>query len=58
MADDMFAIGATILLLTLGRNPVAGIDEKELLQRRIELGSFNAILGGNKLPAEIAPVVR
>jgi serine/threonine protein kinase len=35
MADDMYAIGATILLLTLGRNPVAGIDEKELLQRRI-----------------------
>jgi len=58
MSDEMFALGNTIMLLALGRNPVADLDEDELLYRRIELGSFNAMLGTNKLPSELASVVR
>lgn len=58
MSDEMFAIGVTIMLLALGRNPAAGLDEDELLRRRIELGSYNAMLGTNKLPSELASVVR
>lgn len=58
MCDEMFAIGVTIMLLALGRNPAADLDEDELLHRRIELGSYNAMLGTNKLPSELASVVR
>lgn len=58
MSDEMFALGVTIMLLALGRNPVADLDEDELLYRRIELGSYNAMLGTNKLPSELASVVR
>lgn len=58
MSDEMSAIGVTLLILALGRNPVAGIDDKTLLTRRVEVGSYNAILGDTKLPAELAPIVR
>ena len=58
LSDEMFALGVTIMVLGLGRNPVAGMDEDELLQRRIAHGSYNALLGKNKLHADLAPVVR
>ena len=57
-SDDMYAIGVTMMMLALGRNPVADIAEEELLRRRIQLGSYNAMLGDNKLHNELAPVVR
>lgn len=58
MSDDMFAIGVTLMILALGRNPVAGFGDEQLLRSRIELGSYNALLGPNKLPSELAAVVR
>lgn len=58
MSDEMFAIGVTLMVLALGRNPAADLDPDELLRRRIELGSFNAMLGTNKLSSELTPVVR
>lgn len=58
MSDELFAIGVTMLILALGRNPVAGIDDATLLARRIEMGSYNAYIGEYRLNPEIAPVVR
>ncbi len=58
MSDELFAIGVTIMVLALGRNPVAGVGDDELLARRIEVGSYNAMVGDNKLSPELAPVVR
>lgn len=57
-SDEIFALGVTMMILGLGRNPVAGMDEDELMARRIALGSYNAYLGDNKLHSELAPVVR
>ncbi|MBO6783792.1 MAG: hypothetical protein JJ899_11050 [Alphaproteobacteria bacterium] len=57
-ADDMYALGVTILILALGHNPVAGLDPEEVLRRRIQLGSYSALLGDNKLHTDLAPVVR
>lgn len=58
LPDELFALGVTIMVLGLGYNPVAGVDEKELLDRRIAQGSYIALLGKNKLHADLAPVVR
>lgn len=58
MSDDLFAIGVTLMILALGRNPVAHIDDEQLLRRRLEVGSYNALLGPNKIPSELASVVR
>ncbi len=58
LSDELFALGVTIMVLGLGFNPVAGMDEEELLQQRIAVGSYNALLGSNKIHADLAPVVR
>lgn len=58
LTDELFALGVTIMVLSLGFNPVAGMDEEELLKRRIAQGSYNAFLGKNKLHTDLAPVVR
>lgn len=58
MGDDLYAIGVTIMMLALGRNPLAGLDDDEIMRRRIQVGSYNALLGTNKLHNELAPVVR
>ncbi|MEP4884733.1 MAG: hypothetical protein ABJ215_00020 [Alphaproteobacteria bacterium] len=58
LSDELFALGVTMLVLGLGFNPVAGMDEEELLRRRIAHGSYNALLGKNKINADLAPAVR
>src|SRR3546814_3161450 len=58
MADDVFALGVTVAMMAVGRNPVAELDDETLTRRRIELGSSKALLGGPKLPRELEPDVR
>ncbi len=58
IADDVFALGATLAFLVLGRNPVAGIDEEALLRARIESGSYAAIIGNNRVPLALIEMLR
>ena len=58
LSDELFALGVTVMVLGLGFNPVAGMDEEELIRRRIAVGSYNAFMGDNKLHPDLAPVVR
>lgn len=50
---DMFALGMTALALLLGRDPAAGLDRDDLMIRRIELGSLEAVID----PANVAPEI-
>lgn len=56
--DDLYALGVTALFLVLGRNPVAHLDDKTLLAKRIEMGSYAALTAQTKPPGELAPVIR
>jgi len=58
IADDLFALGVTALFLSLGKNPVAAIDEKELLATRAQLGSYAAYTAGLNPPGDLAPAIR
>jgi len=58
LADDLFAVGATILVLGLGRDPTAGLDEAALLDRRLTQGSYAALIGDSRLNTSLAEVVR
>ncbi len=49
LSDDLFALGGTILTLLLGRDPTADVGAEELMRRRIEASSFNAIAGTYEL---------
>lgn len=57
-ADDIYALGVTVALLALGRNPLNKLSDDEILQRKLEMGSFNAICGGTKPPAVVLDMLR
>jgi hypothetical protein len=44
-ADDLYALGATLLCLVQGGDPTQGMDPQELLDAKIARGSFNLMQG-------------
>ena len=58
IADDVYALGALMVMLSLGVDPVAGVPDDELLRRKLDLGSYSAIVGSHRLPTGIADLVR
>lgn len=58
IADDVYALGVTLLTLALGRPPLAGLDEDAVIQRKLELGSYPALLGEARLPAMLGDLLR
>ena len=58
IADDVYALGVTLLALALGRLPLPGLDPGEVVRRKLELGSFEALAGGERLSPVIADLVR
>ncbi|HYH38440.1 MAG TPA: serine/threonine protein kinase [Azospirillum sp.] len=58
IADDLYSLGAMLLILLLGRNPVAGVDDEVLIQTKIERGSYPALVGQMRLPLGIGEVIR
>ncbi len=49
-ADDMYAFGATILMLAIGRNPMQGVPDAEITRRKIQMGSYAALVGDERMP--------
>ncbi len=58
IADDVYALGVVLLTLALGRAPLAGLDEAAILRRKVELGSYDALVGREALPAALADLLR
>ena len=56
--EDAYALGVTILFLTLGQIPIAQLDDRAILIAKMEYGSFHALAGDAKLPQQIAELVR
>jgi len=57
-ADDVYALGVTMLVLALGRIPFAGMDPAEVVQQKIDRGSYAALVGDTRLPQAIQDLVR
>jgi hypothetical protein len=58
MHDDMYALGATVLALAMGRMPMAGLSVEEIIQAKLARGSFIALLGGERVPFGLREVLR
>jgi eukaryotic-like serine/threonine-protein kinase len=56
-ADDLYALGVTLVALFLGRDPALGQDDKAVLAEKIGRGSFITLLGEAR-PARIVEVLR
>lgn len=58
IADDVYALGVTLLVLALGRVPLADLDTREIVHRKLTRGSFEALAGAERLSPTIADLVR
>jgi hypothetical protein len=57
-SDDLYSLGVTIIFLLLGRNPVAHLDEEHLLKQKIQQGSYNTLVGDERLPLPLVELLR
>jgi len=48
--DDIYALGVTIGVLSLGQNPVVKMKDENLIQARLEHGSYTVIFGSSRIP--------
>ena len=58
IADDVYALGVTLLALALGRAPLAGGDTATVLRRKLEVGSFAALTAELTLPPLLSDLLR
>ena len=56
--NDIYAIGAVMMSLYLGHELGADISNPELLRIKQKKGSYSALLGDNKIPTQIAPILK
>ncbi len=56
-ADDLFALGMTIYALVSGKMPGEGVDEREILQRRLRYSSQAALLDSASIPRDMLDLI-
>jgi hypothetical protein len=57
-ADDLYALGVLLLFLHLGRNPLQGMSDEQVVAAKIGYGSFSALTGGEKVSPTMAELLR
>ena len=57
-ADDLFALGVTVLALFLGETPGEGRGRKEMFHARVSHGSFWALTASKELPGALSTLLR
>jgi len=57
-SDDMFSLGATVLALAMGRWPMPESDDAAVIQKRISIGSWDALAGKFSPPVELFDFLR
>ncbi len=58
IADDVYALGVLLIVLALGSDPLEGLTPDAVIRRKLNLGSFVAIVGDRRLPFAIADLAR
>jgi len=56
--DDCYAFGVALALVVLGHNPLHNLDDRGILQAKMEHGSFGALVGNRRLATSHVEVLR
>lgn len=57
-SDDLYAFGVTLLCLALGRSPLPNKKPDEILQLKMDKGSFYALVPHNRVPTGLLEPLR
>ena len=57
-ADDLYSLGVTLVFLLLGRNPLVNMDDETILKMKIQQGSYNTLVGDERLPLAFVELLR
>lgn len=50
IGDDLYALGVSLLVLSLGRNPLRGMEDEAILRAKMDRGSYPALTSGVRVP--------
>ncbi len=58
LRDDLYSLGVSMVFVLLGFNPMADVEELNLLSMKIERGSYATVCGNSRLPLSMIEVLR
>ncbi|MBB3174301.1 hypothetical protein FHR90_002142 [Endobacter medicaginis] len=58
IADDVYALGALALALHLGHQPMPGLPDSVIIERKLEFGSFGAMTADERIVPGLADLLR
>lgn len=56
--DDLYSLGVTFACIAMGRIPMQGMSDDEILRMKIEKGSYPSIVGREKFPEGVTELLR
>jgi len=56
--DDMYALGTMTVFLLLGYNPIARLDDDEMLSAKAEFGTYQCMCGNERIPIALIEPIR
>ena len=57
-ADDCYAFGVTLALFVLGQNPMRTMDDRAVIQSKMERGTFASLVGNSRLSPTHSELLR
>lgn len=58
MSDDLYALGVTLAVLMRVHDPLEGLGPEEIVLKKIEISSFNALVGTDRFPGPVLELLR
>ena len=58
IADDIYALGVSVLALCLGMAPLATLTDDAITQRKLLVGSYSALVEEARLPSALSDLLR
>lgn len=58
IADDVYALGVLLLTLALGRSPLEGVEDAEVVRQAVDIGSHATLVGDRRLSSFLGDLLR